>query len=308
MAINIGTQGRLSLEEYATQSPQNSEFTKNLRNKGKEILEQAVDTFFSTGKRSDEVKESIANLKDLEKAVATCIAATMEKAEAHTTEAKAKAVNMNTTMGKLKSEEQTMIKYEGTKAKRVFSKETARCDCGELPSLSGIKGFLKDLHSVIPLYACACMAPGPMAETVKNFARESMTGSMEASSHSSMKADMAGAGLSLLKAAGMTGSARGVSDSHMEGQVSYDKSTTDERIVSTLMDLESRIGMMKNEPATEGEIYAERDVTDYKNVGLIRERYDDVLRPWILKRDYETRSIEKFEVVPQHIWLPDGIV
>ena len=95
MELNYGSNTYRSLTEFAGQSVQNREFARTMGEKGGEIIDKAIDTFFKADRELVDARTSINELKDLEKAMKACMDKVKADRESNTEGAQKKADELN---------------------------------------------------------------------------------------------------------------------------------------------------------------------------------------------------------------------
>lgn len=297
-----------SLAEMTRKNPQDDEFCSALQETGKNILDNAVDVFFKPDREIYEAKKAVEDMKDLEFAMKSCY----ENARKNQDEA------INATKDEMKKPES--FKYDLGKVEihpygidyfdykgRILASSNQKIVCSSDldqddlrdKALNGIGSFINDLHTVLPLYTCVAMVPGPMSLSVKNFAKEILEGSINDKSRAQSSSQSQGLKGSLLLLGGAVNAAssESYSQNDVEGKLSYQKTTTDERVMPALMDLRSRLDEMKM-----------KETLDYTLITRYDIKGEVVLKGTFGKKGPYCGGAHKdvkSNIKTEHIWLPE---
>ena len=272
-----------SLAEMAGKVRHDKDFLGTFREKGVGILDNAVDVFFKSDREVEDARMAIEDLKDLERAMKACKVKTDKTRESNQGKAREKMGVIKETGEGLRGPEEEKLNNVESFSKRGHIIKDGRRVYGEEKvkglsrggwlsvkpdGMKGVLNFIKDLHEVLPLYTCVTMVPGPMSVTVKNFAKETMKMKSKETGHSESHSASSGTAVGLLPlgAAVYDSASSDISEINKSSNMFFQKVTTDERIIPTLMDLRTRMEEMETKDSTTGEILAESRAMEYETV------------------------------------------
>jgi hypothetical protein len=297
------------------------EYKDALQARGKEILDQAVDTFFQPDREFEDARKAMAGLEDLEGSLRAHLQRTRtitKQNQAALTEKSQSIESGQDPEIQLKPSRQEKVQNEKplfyvsqydkghlkdgkiVDGRRGWDKEEIRVARPEHDDMQGVGRFLADLAGVQGLYASVAMVPGPLSASVKTMAKEMMAAQGSFSSQHSSQHSSGAVGLLPLGIYGSSGASQGsASGSH---SLTYDKSTVDERVVPVLMDLKDRLDQATVEPATVISLQGVQEAREYVNrptwFGLSSR--DQYLNHGTGSR----RELHSQECQPERLWMP----
>ena len=300
------------------------EYKDALQARGKQILDQAVDTFFQPDREIEDARKAMAGLEDLEGSLRAHLQRTRAAEKQNQTALSDKSQNIKSgedpavqlkPAGEEKLENQKPLfgvsHYEKglltdgkiADGRRVWEQERISTVKPNHDDMQGVGRFLADLAGVQGLYASVAMVPGPLSASVKTMAKEMMAaqGSFQ-SQHSSEQSSVA-AGLLPLGIYRSGGTSQGsASGSH---SLNYDKSTVDDRVVPVLMDLKDRLDQATVEAATTTSLHGVQRGREYVNqptwFGLSSR---DVHITNTYGTHHVERELHSQEYQPDRLWMP----
>ncbi|MHC9540303.1 MAG: hypothetical protein AB9903_12365 [Vulcanimicrobiota bacterium] len=283
-----------SLAEMARKNTQDSEFIWALKEAGKSVLEGAVDTFFKTDREVADARETVQDLKDLEAAMKACY----DNAKS----IQDKAIEQK--KQELADPKNCYISEKWTETPKVEMTDSGFEYCGDkrIETLKGVVTFINDLHNTIPLYTCVAMVPGPMSVSVKSFAKEIMSGSYRDTGRTESSSTSSAIGGSLLLLGGGVKSmnSKSITQNDAVGSVSYQKTSTDERVMPAIMDLTSRLDEMKLNEKPDALLAA-----DFKITGTLAKEKKGWFRLGAKTVPATASDRNCGQVIAEHIWLPE---
>jgi hypothetical protein len=161
------------LTELAEKSLNDKAALETFKEKGKEVIDHAIDVFFKTDREFKDGKQAVNELSDLQGALKT-----------------------------------------------FTKKDKLHYSLGDM---------ISKFHDALGLYTCVAMSPGPMSATVKSLPKISIKSHQEESSFSRGETKK------------LLSNSQFHSESYKESRFAYDITTTDERVIPTLMDVRSQI-------------------------------------------------------------------
>ncbi|MBI3929029.1 MAG: hypothetical protein HY319_26030 [Armatimonadetes bacterium] len=290
-----------SLAEMARKAPLDEVFSQTLKEKGIEVLDQALDTFYDPARDVRQARTAVKDLEDLEDAF--------------------KALTQRPEKAFLEDEKRLEELRRNAHLEPASEHKTESGRVIEAPEeIQGgfvtrshepdhLDQFIKDLHHVSPLYQMVAMIPGPMSLTVKDFAREVLVATHQSLSAAAQESDSTSRAFSLLLLGGQSSShdASAVAASSSEGQVQAEKISIDERVVPVLRDLKDRLKELALRPAVQTELTASRWITVLENQAEPQGFFGRSTQREVLREEHESwRSLGTFEARPARIWLPGG--
>lgn len=241
------------------------------------VLERARDVFRKTGRTAAETDDVVRQLKDLENAVKLNVDQ-RSKVYQENRQAAAQRFDDLKANGLARGEVRPPYSEKLTDAPRmeipnwkpigpaIVHDGVRKYGAEELRSFDsadffgirvdpGTAAFIKDVHDLAGLFSCLGALNGPVSVTVGNFAREHeesefhADGSVHASEH------------------GLFQGGSSSSEGHEEGRSTYDKTSTDERILPMILDLGDRVQQASVSKGSDIKIVASRYVTEYARKG-----------------------------------------
>lgn len=284
-----------SLKDFAAHAPrQDKAFAEQLGTAGQQIVDTAIRTYRDGNRTPEQADRSVADLTDLERAMKALIDRTISERAANNAALTARIADANAngvTRGELKPgstedlHNTTQMSVPGYSAigsgywsgspaqiEKGTRTWTAEVVSGSMPAddaMAGIRKFIKDLHDVSGLYAAAVSVPGPATLTVANFAREEASASVHQSSSASVSGSSQSHGnvlLGLLASGGGSSQMSGSSASRTDGQYTYDRTSTDERLIPQMRDLADRLDQIAVVPAAPAQMTAKQGVSETRVV------------------------------------------
>lgn len=289
------------------------EFAHALRETGQAILANSIETFCQMDRESQQGLASVQQLKDLKNSIIASLerdtqgrAANLAAGE-NLREATAQGTHPQHKLEGTKVEvvnNVASLAYKGGTVyetlQRTFKPESAVLHNPTVDEMKGVKAFLADLNSVMGLYTAAVMIPGPLALSVKNFAKEVADGHFQASSTAS--------GVSASRGFLRRSSSAFSEVSEAEGTQHYEKTTVDERVVPVLTELQDRLAQVSVVPASEASLSADRHFEEHqgkKNWILPGMNFENRISHSYYESERLRRPLEKVPFQPEHIRLPE---
>lgn len=316
-----------SLTEMARSARQNPDFAAALCNQGSEILSQALDLFARERVDIDGARKAIEEMSDLENAMKACIDSVQAGREANHEKIRARDYEIRRhgyEEGLLKAgaeeklENAPRLAFPGhqivgektvTRGRRVISEEETHIELGKTrDEMEGVRKFIVDLHELIGLYASLTLVPGPLSRVLTRYIQTQLKGQQAQAPPKEAKPEGKSQGQGKEKKAEAPKIAIPVPNPY--------------GVPASLLELRSRLQQIRTTEPTEGEIQARRTIREYGMVtkGVFKNHEVEEILRWIPSRyagyGYqpnsavgsitESRTLEKHEVDPEHVWLPES--
>lgn len=282
-------------------------FAQALRETGTAVLGNAVETFCKMDREGEQGAMAVEQLKDLKNAIISHLKA--QETELKKNETNASSLKREVSEGthpthKLRparTEELTnALAGDGLTyqyLRRSDEKESAVLHLPQVDDMSGLKQFLADLTGVQGLFTAAVMLPGPLALSVKTFAKE--IGNSQFSSSASAS------GSSFSKGFIRRSASEHQESSQTQGSSQYEKVTIDERVVPVLTELQDRLQQASVLPPSRGYLSADYHRAEYAG----RESFFTITHDTSVFRTYSDsnrlqRKLEEFAFQPERVRLP----
>jgi hypothetical protein len=239
-------QNNSSILEYCKATPVSPQFVETLKGKANEVLENAVETFFKPDREPEEGARAYNDLCDLQSGL--------------------RSLMKDAVLSRRQN-----LKEARRDAKKLDSSPHRVAVHAPKDTNTGLSKIVKDLHQMLPVYACVALPPGPLSASLKNTAKEFFDYAHQAqakseSSHSS-EASAIGASAAASFATTLFGGSQSSGESIFRSRASSQgqsyatgsesasasggTSTADERVMPMLHDLRYRVSEMAFSPSNE---------------------------------------------------------
>lgn len=286
------------------------EFSEALSQTGSAVLGNAVETFCQMDRESAQGQASVDQLKDLKNSLITYIgrhtaevSANQTKGTELTEQVKSGSHPTHKLSGETVEHLENARSFKGQEVQyleRISKPEAAVFHTPQVDDLAGLRKFLTDLTEVQGLYTAAVMIPGPLALSVKNFAREVADGS--SASSSSFSGESVSNKIFSHSASAVAGQSQSSSATH------YEKTTVDERVVPVLTELQDRLAQASVVPASSAYVSADHHYQENQGRKAFLTgnlKYDKSIAYSYYDTDRIQRKLETFEFEPTHVRLPN---